>query len=1222
MEAVRRILFGFVLIMSAFRSIGQTPGAPPPAVLVEVEKIVETQTRGSAWKPATVGRELGANDGLRTGEYSRAVMRFNDFTTMRLDELTTIEISRAVAAGRAGAIGVKRGGFYFLRRGKPQELRIRSAYANGALKGTELIVRVSHLDKRMLLAVLEGEAELSNDAGSVTLNSGEIGEAVQGRKPTKTAVIDAVNIMQWCLYYPGVLDPAELGSGKSAALDAYRAGDLPKALAVQSMRDDRLLRTAAILSSGQVEKALVVLESVPRTDAGRLAIERMIAAVQFREWTGGEPRTASEWVAESYYRQSRGDLDPALQAALKAAELSPNFGFAWVRAAEMQFSFGRTIEAMKLLERGLELAPRNAQAHALRGFLLAAQNRTGAAREAFDEAIALDGALGNAWLGRGLVSIRQGRDEEGRLDLQTAAVLEPNRSVLRSYLGKAFSQIGGNDKANIEFARAKELDPNDPTPWLYSAIQRKQENRYNEAITELEKSIDLNPNRTILRSKFLLDQDRAIRGTNLAAIFENNGMTEQSVREAVRAVDANYASAPAHLFLANSYEALRDATGVLTRYEAATFNELLLSHLLSPVGGGPLSQFVSQQEYSKLFEQDGLGFATDSQYFSDGRLSLTASQYGTVGNISYALDGFYVYQRGTRPNNGFSSAGGFATFKLQLGPQDTVFFQSEAADIESGDVTQRYNPKEVKREIATLTTDVSEKQDPGLLLLGWHREWNPQNHTLLLAGRLAARQHVTADDTEQIILQSEVSGLGQDDFIRRVGREIPRDAALYRRLQSLTRRGTLFSRDTDVFDLDQSLSFEVYGAELQHILTLETDTVILGGRYQRGEFEPSALLTDVGNGMNPDIALFDVPPAHQNESVNFERVNLYAYNIWHVTPRLSLTGGLVYDNLHYPENFRSAPVSGRQVSIDRVSPKAGFILEPWKGAAVRGAYTEGVSGASFDESFRLEPTQVAGFLQSYRSLISESLIGAVAGSKFKTFGLSLEQKLPSRTYLGLEFNALEQDLERTIGVFERLAFQRERFAIVPSQLEERDEYREETLTATINQLLGDCWSVGGNYRYTHSVFVQEFEGFDAATRRRTNPNFLRGLVGNSDLKMDSGLHHLNLFALYNHPSGFFARAEANWFNQSNDAHTTEPVFSDRDANGFVTARAKTRSDGLPSEDFWHFNVVAGWRFHRNRGEISCGLLNLTGQDYRLLPLNPYEELARDRTVVVRCRLSF
>src|SRR5262249_11113415 len=196
-------------------------------------------------------------------------------------------------------------------------------------------------------------------------------------------------------------------------------------------------------------------------------------------------------------------------------------------------------------------------------------------------------------------------DELGLRDLQAATVLEPNMAIYHSYLGKAFSQTNQISNAERDLERAKTLDPNDPTAWLYSAILNKQENRYNAAIDDLEKSLKLNDNRRIYRSQFLLDQDRSIRGTNLAAIYLNDGMVEQSVREAVRAVDDDYSSAPAHLFLANSYNALRDPTRILLRYETPWFNELLLSNLLSPVGGGPLSQFVSEEEYSKMFEHDG-----------------------------------------------------------------------------------------------------------------------------------------------------------------------------------------------------------------------------------------------------------------------------------------------------------------------------------------------------------------------------------------------------------------------------------------------------------------------------------------------------------------------------------------------------------------------------------------------------------------------------------------
>src|SRR5208283_125081 len=95
--------------------------------------------------------------------------------------------------------------------------------------------------------------------------------------------------------------------------------------------------------------------------------------------------------------------------------------------------------ALAALKKSLEVSPRNAQALALKGFALAAQNKIAQAGLYFDEAIAADGSLANGWLGRGLVRIHIGHANEGRKDLETASALEPTRAFLRSYLGKAWS---------------------------------------------------------------------------------------------------------------------------------------------------------------------------------------------------------------------------------------------------------------------------------------------------------------------------------------------------------------------------------------------------------------------------------------------------------------------------------------------------------------------------------------------------------------------------------------------------------------------------------------------------------------------------------------------------------------------------------------------------------------------------------------------------------------
>ena len=57
------------------------------------------------------------------------------------------------------------------------------------------------------------------------------------------------------------------------------------------------------------------------------------------------------------------------------------------------------------------------------------------------------------------------------------------------------------------------------------------------------------------------------------------------------------------------------------------------------------------------------------------------------------------------------------------------------------------------------------KQAPGLLLVGWNHGWTPGSHTLVLAGRLAGRQTMTAPGTTQVLLQRDPNYL-QPGFLR------------------------------------------------------------------------------------------------------------------------------------------------------------------------------------------------------------------------------------------------------------------------------------------------------------------------------------------------------------------------------------------------------------------------------------------------------------------------
>jgi tetratricopeptide (TPR) repeat protein len=1156
-------------------------GFSQTAQVLEKQNSVVAAKPNAAWTAAEIGQQLAVNDRLRTGALSRALVRLTTQAMLRLNELTSIAILPPEQAASGPGLDLLGGAAYFLSRERPEEIRVRTPTANGILRGTEFYLAVN--GGKTTLVMFEGEVDIGNSAGRVTARSGEQVEIEPGRAPRKTAMIEAKNIIQWCLYYPGVVQLDDLhftGAEKSAlasSLSAYRLGNLPGALRafpgehVISSPSGRVYAAAIYLTAGQVQKAARALASVPHETPGEDALRVLIAAVNLTE-TDASGTTASDALAWSYYEQAHGRLESARESARKATELAPQSGYAWTRLAEMEFSFGRVREALRALEKGRALTPRNAHAVSLGGFLLSAENRIGAARQAFEEAIALDPSYGTAWLGRGLTRIRKGDAEGGRQDLQAAAALEPNRSLFRSYLGKAWSNAGDNPRAMRDLDRAIELDANDPTPWLYRALQDKQENRLNTAVRDLEQSITLNDNRRVFRSQFLLDQDKAVRGSNLASIYQLDGMNDVAVREATRAVNADYASASAHLFLANSYNALRDPRRIVLRYETPFVSEMLLANLLSPVGGGPLSQYVSEQEYSKLFESDGFGMNSVTEYRSTGELREIGSIYGTFGNFSFSFDTDYFYDNGRRPNDDTSRFGEtYAKLKFQLTPWDVLFFEASFQRLREGDTRQLYDDRSLNSSLR-----VDEDQEPGDLLVGLRHEWAPGIHTLVLAGRLASEFTLRNDTARTLVL-----GFESSDELNSLG--IPAAGPELRPGQSFL--GGFNYPFRELYRLD----LEIGTGELQQIVTLGPHTLVGGVRYQEGSFHVHSVLTDI---QPMRLARFADPAARDDFDADFERMNVYLYDTFRVARALTLIGGITFDRLTYPDHFRVPPLRDDSKRIEHWSPKAGVIFEPSRWLRLRGAYAEAISGVSLDESTRLEPTQLAGFNQGFRTLLNESVAGSVSAQRYKILGAAAESKLPTGTYLGLEWNSLKQEGDSRSGEFDDFIFEPQPSASGGPGFVQRLDYEERTVTATLNQLVADRWSFGAAYRVTWSEFqsaLPEFAFLSGTTRHR-----------------DSELHQLDLAANWNHESGLFARADALWTRQEND--------------GFPGATSG--ATGEPGDDFWQLNAFVGYRFPRNHGELSVGVLNLLDTDYQLEPLSPYAELPHERTLVVRCRLSF
>ena len=585
-----------------------------------------------------------------------------------------------------------------------------------------------------------------------------------------------------------------------------------------------------------------------------------------------------------------------------------------------------------------------------------------------------------------------------------------------------------------------------------------------------------------------------------------------------------------------------------------------MANLLAPVGSGTLSQQVSQNEYSRLLEKDGFYGAANAEYYSNGDWLFDASQTGTFGNSAYALDLTYRNDNGQQPNNELEQLTVSVKFKQQLTPKDSVYFQGIYYDAAFGDTAQHHDPS------ASANRDFSgtENQEP-ILIAGYHHEWQPGVHTLVLASRMHDELVVT-DDTSQILalFSSPVDGSVQ-----------------------------LINKDNATSALDYRSEFEAYSAEAMQIWELEKNTLIFGGRFQTGEFESKSDLGAssqfrIGDATNSSLVRFSAPASSVSETTDFERFSLYAYDHWQPIDSLVFTAGLTYDSLTYPNNHRTAPISAGDDSTDLISPKIGVTWEPVENTVIRAAYARSLGGVSFDQSFRLEPIQVAGFTQTYRSLISESLVGSITAPEFDTYGVAWDQKWDSGTYLTIAGELLQSDVNNQVGYYSgENAF--------PPNLQPSTvgtpldlEYEEKNLYVILNQLIGNDWAMGLRYRLTDSELQRNFTAVPST------------VSASADSTSSAILQQASAYARYNRECGFFSQLESVWTHQHN--------FDDASALG--------------SEDFWHFNAFVGYRFLRRHMEFTVGVLNIFDQDYQLNPLNPYQEVYRDRTFMAKLRMYF
>jgi tetratricopeptide (TPR) repeat protein len=305
-------------------------------------------------------------------------------------------------------------------------------------------------------------------------------------------------------------------------------------------------------------------------------------------------------------------------------------------------------------------------------------------------------------LGLGLAKIRKGDLDEGGREIEIAAGLDSGNSLVRSYLGKTYYEEKRSPLDEREYQVAKELDPNDPTPWFYDAIAKQTTNRPVEALHNLQKAIELNDNRLVYRSRLLLDSDLAARQSSLARIYNDLGFGQLGLVEGYNSVNTDPTNFSAHRFLADTY-------ANLPRHEIARVSELLQSQLLQPIninpiqpqlaatnlsilkGAGPAE--LSFNEFNPLFYRNQLALQANGVAGGKDTLGNDLVLSGVYGKASISVGQFHFESDGFRENNDQNR--NLYNIFAQVNPWHNTSFLAEyrASDSQFGDLLLRFDPE-------------------------------------------------------------------------------------------------------------------------------------------------------------------------------------------------------------------------------------------------------------------------------------------------------------------------------------------------------------------------------------------------------------------------------------------------------------------------------------------------------------------------------------------------
>jgi tetratricopeptide (TPR) repeat protein len=663
------------------------------------------------------------------------------------------------------------------------------------------------------------------------------------------------------------------------------------------------------------------------------------AATAMQE-NSGSPivRMTAALVKISYF-----DLPEARRLLEEAVAADPHFVDAYVYLARLWLGADYLDRAWGIICKALEISKTDSEVLSLAGFIRLGYRDYDKAFNLFNEAVKNNPAFGEPHIGLSNVAFTHRNFSLGLTEMLTATLLEPRVSLYQSSLGKALYQTRSFNKALEVYDYAKTLDPNDPTPYLYKGIALSDLYRPGEAIQEINKSIELNDNMAVFRSKLMLDRDLAVRNTDLANAYYQLGMTDWAYSKALTAVKKDPLNASAHLFLSAEYASTQQRIG-------ATGSEFLLYKLLSPANE---NTFSGSTDYTQMFEMPytRVSLSANAGTWADHQAPVQGYSIEALGGLpGFALDVFGAYSRDP----------GYRTVN-----EDTKLFYA--------DVMGKFEPTIKDSFYANYSY--------------YSSHWGD-------TANLDAYSYVNDSAAKWTANENSVEG-------GLVHRFTPEAVFIgyfnWGQWNWVHNDSSFFFTNSDgilnaaFYNFHDPVVWQSSNVQAQQQLKVGDHTFIAGFEYVTGSYYSNIQASGVKDIFLPYEVL--VTPYSFDSELNppDRSTSFYVHDYWSICPQLLVELGLSGD---FVTSYRV--LSPYSISSNTVNPSVGFNYEIDKSNTLRLAYQGYPESLKTATPNTINPSEVAGF---------PSMINADQGSTVKELGFSWESQWNAKTFTVLRIQA-------------------------------------------------------------------------------------------------------------------------------------------------------------------------------------------------------------------------